>query len=584
MKTMKKLFSIVLVLALVLSLGISAWATGIPLPENGSITVENATIGETYRAFKLFDATLGTMTNAEGEEEVVISYLATANQKDFFEGTSIMGNPFTFTGPNSGGMYTVGVKDAFKDDTSWIITFLKGYIQINADGTYTSGIPDIATPVVIKAETDEVKFKNLPFGYYFVTSTVGTVVTINSTMPDVTVIDKNQKPKFDKTMQPVEGNEFNHPTDGAPANDGHYGDVIDYTITLDATNYDGEMKNKSYYVLDQLDKGLSYTNGEVEVKVDGQDVKRDVIIKWYKDNTVVEKPDPWDSSAVDSFSVYIPWVDTDGNHLYNANSVITIKYKATIDVDAVIGKDGNWNIAKSWNSDKDEEPTGGPEPSKEWGHDMGEEKTVTYTYAVALLKVDPNLDKLAGAEFEITNKDKKVAAKKNPKGEYEFVRYVDEEHPLTADETAAGVTTTFVTDNNGEIILKGVDQGSYVAKETKAPNGFNLYDGTLDLKAETIVEKTESEYSYATEWYVEKDSAGNIITSTSTHTESGYTQSEVFDVDVEAAAYAIENNQGAELPETGGIGTTILYVVGGVLVAVAVIFLITKKRMGKAQR
>ena len=43
--------------------------------------------------------------------------------------------------------------------------------------------------------------------------------------------------------------------------------------------------------------------------------------------------------------------------------------------------------------------------------------------------------------------------------------------------------------------------------------------------------------------------------------------------------YQIENNKGATLPSTGGIGTTIFYVVGGVMVAGAVVFLLTKRRV-----
>ena len=219
---MKKFLSIMMVLALVLSLGVTAFAA----ENTGSITITNATIDETYAVYKIFDASIKMA--ADGETAEAVSY-SIEKDNQFFEalfgadGTST--NTFFVYNANTG---SVTKKEGVND--SELIKYLT---ELVAGGTYATAIAPV------KATTDEVKFEDLPYGYYLITSTLGTTVTINSNTPDVTVIDKNQKPggEFDKLIQNVVDAECNPICE--KANSANIGDEVTYKITFEATNYDG---------------------------------------------------------------------------------------------------------------------------------------------------------------------------------------------------------------------------------------------------------------------------------------------------------------------------------------------------------
>ena len=116
--------------------------------------------------------------------------------------------------------------------------------------------------------------------------------------------------------------------------------------------------------------------------------------------------------------------------------------------------------------------------------------------------------------------------------------------------------TEVTTDTNGAASFKGLDTGTYSLHETEAPAGYNL------LKADVPVTITAT---YGGD--------GQITSSSATSTNNGqYQQSQ-----------KIENKSGTTLPSTGGMGTTLFYVLGSVLVIGAVVLLVAKKRMGKAE-
>jgi hypothetical protein len=151
---MKKLTTMLLALVMVLSLGVTAFAAG-----TGSITVTNATIDETYAVYKIFDASIKMA--ADGETAEAVSY-SIEKDNQFFEalfgadGTST--NTFFVYNANTG---SVTKKEGVND--SELIKYLSDLV---AEGTYTSA----TAPVV--AVSDEVKFEELPYGYYLISSTL----------------------------------------------------------------------------------------------------------------------------------------------------------------------------------------------------------------------------------------------------------------------------------------------------------------------------------------------------------------------------------------------------------------------------
>ncbi len=156
------------------------------------------------------------------------------------------------------------------------------------------------------------------------------------------------------------------------------------------------------------------------------------------------------------------------------------------------------------------------------------DKTETKTYEFTVNKYaasDAAKNPLAGAEFQLKDANRNVV---------KLIKLSDTEYRV-ANGNEAGAVDSFTTVATGKIVIKGVDLDKYTLVEIAAPEGYNKLK---DPVAITV-------------------NADNALV-----------------VDV-------PNNTGAELPSTGGIGTTIFYVVGGILVVGAAVVLTTRKRMEK---
>ena len=113
--------------------------------------------------------------------------------------------------------------------------------------------------------------------------------------------------------------------------------------------------------------------------------------------------------------------------------------------------------------------------------------------------------------------------------------------------------TVFETPGNGKFVIAGLDADTYYLEETKAPDGYNR------LKEPVNVVITANSAS------------GKTVTATITYNETA------------TGTVRIENQTGVELPSTGGIGTTVFYVIGGLLMGVAVVLLVTRKKMSTSK-
>ena len=143
---------------------------------------------------------------------------------------------------------------------------------------------------------------------------------------------------------------------------------------------------------------------------------------------------------------------------------------------------------------------------------------------------------------------------------------------IYAGTTAAeGLTNQITTPDSGVIVVKGVKTGSYTITEVTAPAGYNK------LTAPVTVEAVKTgETSTHTTVYLDKD--GNKVN------ESAKVFEVKVDIDtIAATAVVVVNKAGTELPSTGGMGTTVFYVLGAVLVVGAGVLLVTKKRMSQGE-
>ena len=230
------------------------------------------------------------------------------------------------------------------------------------------------------------------------------------------------------------------------------------------------------------------------------------------------------ASDGDTFDVVFTDLKTIAN--VKAGSVITVEYTSVLNDGAAIGAAGNPNemyVEYSNNPNADVEgieDTTGKTPL---------DKVIVFTYQVNINKIDEKGAPLQGASFEL------------------FKKHGDEWTSLGKINGAELSTFTW----------KGIDDGDYKLVETEAPKSYNSIDDILF----TVT--------------AEHDTLSDDPKLTALNGGSKFTGT----IDTGVLSTDIENKQGNTLPSTGGIGTTIFYVLGGLLVAFAAILLITKKRM-----
>lgn len=213
----------------------------------------------------------------------------------------------------------------------------------------------------------------------------------------------------------------------------------------------------------------------------------------------------------------------------NADTDIVINYTAKLTSDAVAG---TGYVNETWLNYGDNQQT---------EHDT----TTTYTWKLPIYKYHMDGEAktaLPGAEFILY------------KGSEESKVYAQVTNgKLTGWTQTEAQATTLVSDNNGTIEVEGLDADTYYLEETKAPGGYNQLAGPVKV----VISHT--------------------VTDEGTHMTHTLKQDTI-----DVGRVEIENKSGTELPETGGIGTTIFYVLGSILVIGAVVLLITKKRMSAA--
>lgn len=441
----------------------------------------------------------------------------------------------TVTGSTDGGSiaYTGTIPDSLKDcfaaDGAGNISVKSGVDNntlITALKTWATSATATATE---ESDGSVLNFNNLPYGYYVVTSSQGngTNITVTSTNPNATIYDKN-------TTTPG-GN----PTEGGKVKEAdktnvNIGDTVTYTVTFTTANFSGSgataKRIVSYTITDTLPDFLSNVT-VTSIEIGGNE---------YKVNGAFPQFDT-------TKSITIPWVGNDGASLYANGAVVVITYTATVADNVTIAGSGNKNeVTISWTDEEDNTPS---DNDKITGSD-----TIS-TYAIALKKVDEKGTPLSGATFQFPFYVKENA---DTDGAYIYA----------GTNTGDGLTNTITTPATGEIVVKGVMAGTYSITETAAPQGYNKLTAPVSVTAVELTTTTTN-----TTFYLDAD--GNVVEQSSDDTVTvTYTNN-----NLAASAILVVNKAGSTLPTTGGVGTTIFYIVGAVLVIGAGVLLVTKKRM-----
>lgn len=467
---------------MVLTVGVaSAFAAG-----NGTITVTGAENGKTYSLYKVFDAT------ASGDN-VAYTYTSKGGPDAFLTALRGQDSPFELK-PASTGEYGVTLKQD-KTDAD-VSAFLK------------ANVANLGTPTNVAASNDSAVFKNLGVGYYYISTTIGSAVIIQSANLDVTIADKNEAPTLAKviTNATKDGGTTNLvSTDGSMAI-AESGSTIAYKLTVPIKK--GAV---NYKIVDVMDKALTYDEASLKVMLDTEAVATDKY-------TVAKSV----ASTANTLTI------TFANDWLAANAEsgksIVVTYNAKFD-SADHSTASVKNTAQLFYGTADDVT---PEVSTE----------VKNASVNVVKKAESEQGKnLAGAGFVLKRADGKFY--KRDAGGLSWVAMMDEATELTSN-----------------------DQGQLVGGDQKVTTFHGLANGTY-----TLIEKTvPAGYNKADD---------TTVTVNANNDKGGWAES------VFVRSITVANKVGSLLPSTGGMGTTLLYVGGAVLVIGAVVMLVVRRRMSE---
>ena len=500
---MKKLVSIVLALAMILMVG-AAFAQTEHSGKGGSatITVSNAANGETYTVYKLFDA---SVTGTEGGSIAYTGDIPTALSSYFAKDTA-------------GNISATDAAWANAETKTQISDGLKAALK-----TWTSGATAEASVV---SDGSALVFDQLKYGYYIVTTSQGDqAITVDSTNPSATIVDKN-------TTTP------NNLTKTVDDDNVYIGQTVTYTVTYNTANYDGAGESAkqivSYTVHDTLPAFLT------DVTVTNIYVDNDHDLTTTNDQSAITVQQ-FDATTK---SFTIPWVNGEQS-IYKNGTMLVVVYTAKVTAAAAIDGAGNTNrVNITWKDRGDD---------TDHGDDYAEE--TIYTYALAIKKVSNTGAPLSGATFQFPFYVSETTA-------------ADGSYIYAGTTAGTGLTNSLTTPANGEITIRGLESGTPVSvTETAAPAGYNKLTSAVSVTPVKTSETTTHK-----SWQIDAD--GNPIPDT-TFEETHVTY---VNENIAATPIAVVNKQGTELPSTGGIGTTIFYILGGLLVVGAAVILVARRK------
>ena len=560
MKMTKRIFSLALCLVLMLALALPAMAAD--ETKTYKLTITNEADDHTYEAYQIFS---GSLVNVDGKDILSDikwgSSIPADKQAALMDALEAAFPGLKATNTEGNRLYertAAGVAEYLQDNVTTDSESIDLFAEVVGKhlGTVAGTSAD---------KGDHYEIEGLTAGYYLVKDKDNTLGGANDfytkyiirVLKDQTVAPKGEVPTVDKTINDTL--------------DGTYTDVEDFDIN-DTAYYKWEgtlpsnLKSYNSYFYkfnDTLPTGLLFLEFQ-QIYIEGHD--GNLVHKFYDITDSVDTNDTLPvgiTESVDGQNVTLEFNDL--LTLYKSilpTQKIVVKYTARVTRDALVAQPMTNSVYVNFSNNPNGDGIGdtGTTP---------EDVAHAFTFQITVDKYDADKPstKLPGAEFvlyyERTVSDAVVKYYAQVITE-EMIAAGGEINGLPVDADDLGVVygwtdditqaSVLDTDAKGALKVKGLDEGIYYLKETKAPAGYNLMETPVQIK---------------------------IIPS---YTASGDEMSVTVSYEVDSIAQSsntvgVRNSSGSTLPVTGGAGTTMFYVVGGLLVAAAVVMLISKRRV-----
>ena len=522
---MKKLASLLLALVMALALAVPAFAAG----ETYSITINNATAGQVYEAYQIFSGDLSTK-KVDGKDVKVLSNIVWGN------GVSDAGK--TVLGDAAAKAESIKTEADAKVFAQAVAPYLT---NAATSGTQTDG---------------KYVISNLAAGYYLVKDKDNSLkdqddfytAYIMRVVDNVNAEPKGDKPTLDKEIKHNDGETW------GVVGDNQIGDTVNFrTVSTvpDTSNY----TSYTYIIHDTMSAGLTSKvtkDSGVTIKINDEDGNGATLDSKYYTVDV-------DAKDANTFTVTINIIKAVANGKIKAGDKLYTYYSGVLNSSAAVKSADNTNEARLEysNNPNNSEDTATTPPSKVYD----------WTFQMEIKKVDKDGNALTGAKFVLSKKsdlnvaDLKCGEDGVPTVTTDLIGLVKDEDGVYRVAMTGESDVVYVIEA-GAVTIKGLDDAAdYYLYETKAPEGYNQLKDPVKFKISATYSEDGSKLAEGSPTVSINDGAAST--------------------DLSAK---IENKAGSTLPSTGGIGTTIFYVVGSVLVIGAAVMLITRKRMGKSDK
>ena len=536
---MKKFLSLILALVLVLALAVPALAEDDVEPAATTYTITMKTRnGHTYTAYQIFAGDLVEVTEGEGESATTKTVLSNITWGTGVDGEAFLaalktselfdyedGNPFENL---STAREVAELLGTYVNDAVFLFKFASVAEQYKTTGK-TSTVKDGA--IVIE---------ELAAGYYLILDSTANIPEgesksdyILEVVGDIEVDAKDITVVSDKQIKDINDSTSTEAAiDATDTADWDIGDDVPFILTAKVSDDLVYYDTFTLVFHDKLSEGLT-------LNVDS--------IKVYLDNDVNDHYDMGNSGTYtivtegleDGCSFEVRFADL-RSYPFKSGDMLTVEYTAKLNSNAVIGNPGNPNESYvSYSNDPNSDQMG-KTPT---------DKVTVFTFKLEINKTDEETTyPLGGAMFALYKFDKE------------------------ANDWVEFAAPRVYGQDNSAFDFVGLDDGRYKLVETTTPPGYNTMEDF-----EFTVEASHAEVNgvaQITELVV-KDKDGNVITD---DVEGG-----MFTVVLDKGIIAtdITNKPGSVLPSTGGIGTTIFYIVGAILVIGAGVLLVAKRRVNE---